>query len=283
VAEFLQNNPGPLQSLTPTIFALPACAEVMAQARGKLQHHAGLAVIDRIPVERYSVTENQAIARLLAMMMGQLVAQKWDSTALYNVKDAGKPLGYGVRRSVTNLEQQFHTDGGWLRTPPEYVGLFCLQPAQEGGSSRFVSLMTVHNEMRHQHPELLPRLYRPFWWDRQAEHGPDEAKCCAHPVYRYDGHILTARYYEDYVLNGYKLAGEALDAEAVEALEAMRTISDAPENWVEFRVEKGQLQYINNRRFAHSRTAFIDAQPPHLRRHMVRLWNRNTGTPDLEE
>ena len=38
-----------------------------------------------------------------------------------------------VRRSVTNLEQPFHTDGGWLWMPPSAIGLFCLQPAQQGG------------------------------------------------------------------------------------------------------------------------------------------------------
>ncbi len=47
-----------------------------------------------------------------------------------------------------------------------------------------------------------------------------------------------------------------LDDEGVQALEAMREIVDDPASWVEFRIEKGQLQYLNNRQFAHSRTAF---------------------------
>ena len=54
--------------------------------------------------------------------------------------------------------------------PPSAIGLFCLQFAQQGGLSRVVSLCTVHNELRRCHPDLLARLYRPFWWDRQAEH-----------------------------------------------------------------------------------------------------------------
>src|SRR5262249_52388420 len=93
---------------------------------------------------------------------------------------------------------------------------------------------------------------------------------------------LIARYYEDYVCQGSRLAGEALDTEGTAALAAMRAIVDAPENWVEFRVEHGQLQYINNRQFAHARTAFGDTPGVRSPRHMLRLWNRDEGTPALE-
>ncbi|MGH7326013.1 MAG: TauD/TfdA family dioxygenase [Candidatus Rokuibacteriota bacterium] len=281
IAAFVRATSPPLETLTPPAFSLEACARVMAHVRARLQHQIGLAVVDRIPVERYSPRENRAIGWLLAAMLGQVVAQKWNGTRLYDVKDSGQPLGYGVRRSVTNLGQPFHTDGGWLWMPPAFVGLFCLQSAREGGISRFVSLVRAHNEMRRRHPDLLARLYRPFPWDRQAEHGPDEERFCRHPVYHYDGRTLTARYYEDYILSGCALAGETLDDEGREALAAMRAIVDDPGNWVEFRIESGQLQYLNNRQFAHSRTAFADAAagPP---RHMLRLWNRDEGTVDLD-
>jgi hypothetical protein len=282
VVGFLRTHPQPILHLMPTAFSLSACAAVMAQVRHKLQHQTGLAVVDRIPVERYSVAENKAIGWLLARLLGQVVAQKWDGTVLYDVKDIGKPLGYGVRRSVTNLGQPFHTDGGWLWRPPAFVGLFCLQTAREGGGSRFLSLLTVHNALRLRHPDLLARLYSPFWWDRQAEHAPDDMRVCTQPVFQYNGRTLLARYYEDYVLSGYRLAGASLDPVGCEALAVMRGIVEEAENWVEFRVDKGQLQYINNRQFAHARTAFVDAPEAQVQRHMLRLWNRDEGAPDLE-
>ena len=166
--------------------------------------------------------------------------------------------------------------------PPSAIGLFCLQPAQQGGLSRLVSLFTVHNELQRRRPDLLARLYRPFWWDRQAEHAPHDRSVSRHPIYQYDGHTLMARYYEDYVCNGSILAGEAIDTAGTAALAAMRVILEAPENWVEFRVEQGQLQYINNRQFAHARTAFGDASGLRAQRHMLRLWNRDEGTASLE-
>ena len=79
------------------------------------------------------------------------------------------------------------------------------------------------------------------------------------------------------VESGAELAGEPLDDEAREALAAMRALLDSSELWVEFTIERGQVQFINNRHFAHSRTDFVDAPEPHLKRHMIRLWTREEG------
>jgi alpha-ketoglutarate-dependent taurine dioxygenase len=82
---------------------------------------------------------------------------------------------------------------------------------------------------------------------------------------------------EKLIETGAELAGESLDDEARESLTAMRTLLDSPELWVEFTIERGQVQFINNRQFAHSRTDFTDAPEPHLKRHMIRLWTREEG------
>jgi alpha-ketoglutarate-dependent taurine dioxygenase len=277
----LRETPRPLETLSPAGFDLSACVALMDRVRDQLTHGEGLVVLDRLPVERYSEHENRQLAWLLAAMLGPVVAQKWDGTRVYDVKDSGQALGYGVRRSVTNLEQPFHTDGGWLSLTPGLVGLFCLDSAEEGGMSRFVSLATAHERLRERHPELLERLYRAFWWDRQAEHAPEDTRVSAHPVFARDGDGLAARYYEDYVVKGHALAGEPLDAAGTAALAALREVIDSPELWVEFRIEKGQFQYLNNRRFAHCRTGFADGHGER-RRHMLRFWNRKEGTTHLE-
>jgi alpha-ketoglutarate-dependent taurine dioxygenase len=281
VAAAVRATPRPVDTLDPADFSLRACTAVMASVRAKLETDTGLAVVDRFPVERYSQAENLAIGWLLAAMLGQVVAQKANGTRLYDVKDSGQALGYGVRRSVTNLGQPFHTDGGWLWKAPAFVGLFCLESAMEGGLSRFVSLVTAHHELRRRRPDLLARLYQPFHWDRQGEHAPDAPRVSRQPVFEFEGGTLASRYYEDYVRNGSKMAGEELDDEGTQALAALREIVDDPANWVEFRIEKGQLQYLNNRQFAHSRTAFKDPGPGQGR-HMLRLWNRDEGTWHLE-
>jgi alpha-ketoglutarate-dependent taurine dioxygenase len=282
VLDGLRHAPARAESLRPGAFLLEACAGVMRQARAPLVHGVGMAILDRLPVERYTVDESRAVAWLLASLLGRVVAQKREGVFLYDVMDTGTSLEYGVRRSLTHLAQPFHTDGPWLTRQPAFVGLFCLQSARDGGTSRYTSLATAHNELRKRQPKLLARLYRPFHWDRQAEHGPEEPRCATHPVFAFDGRTLGARYYEDYVVNGYALAGERLDEAGREALAAMREVVDAPAHWTEFRIEAGQFQYLNNRLFAHSRTEFHDEPGSERRRHMIRVWNRDDGTPDLE-
>ncbi len=276
-ARQVRSDPLPPVLLDPAQFALGACAEVMAQVRDTLRAGIGLAVLDRVPVERYTGEENRALAWLLGSLLGRLVAQKWDGTMIYDVHDTGRALEYGVRRSVTNLDLTFHTDAPWLDLPPELVGLYCINPALEGGVSRFVSLCSVHNELRRRHPERLARLYRPFPWDRQAEHAQADGKTTRRPIFRYAGGAFTAAFNEKLVATGADLAESPLDDEGREALEAMRAIVDSPELSVEFTIERGQVQFINNRQFAHSRTDFKDSAEPQLKRHLIRLWTREEG------
>lgn len=282
VVQQLRVSPRPFQQLTPAMFSLASCIETMQQVRQKLFFQRGFAIVERVPVERYSETENKVIGWLLANLITRVVSQKWDGTMLYDVQDTGKALGYGVRRSITNLEQDFHTDGGWLTKTPTCIGLFCLQPAYDGGYSRVVSLITVHNALQRHHPQLLKRLYQPFWWDRQAEHAKDDVPYSQHPVYSYDGETLRSRCYEDYIHNGYRLANATLDETGQAALTAMRDIMNDPANWIEFRMEKGQLQYLNNEQCAHSRTAFVDDPQQRIHRHLLRIWNRAEGLAALE-
>jgi alpha-ketoglutarate-dependent taurine dioxygenase len=278
VARVARAHLGPLADLDPDQFELPACAEAMARMRAKLVDGPGFAVLDRVPVERYRRHEAQAIGWVLANLMGRVVAQKHDGTRLYDVRDTGKALAYGIRRSITNLEQEFHTDGGWLSLPPSFIGLYCLQPAAEGGMSRCANLVTVHDALRG-HAELLDRLHQPFWWDRQAEHAVDDVPFSRAPIFWHAGESVFARYYDDYVRKGHVLAGEPLDELGADALEAVRELVEADDNYIEFLLGQGQFLYINNRQIAHSRTAFRDDD---AKRHLMRFWNRDEGTADLE-
>jgi alpha-ketoglutarate-dependent taurine dioxygenase len=271
-----RRDPLPTLLLGPDQFSMPACAELMGRVRARLAG-IGLAVVDRVPVERYEPEENRVLCWLLSQLLGRPVAQAWSGAMLYDVKDTGKTLEYGVRRSVTNLDLTFHTDGPWLRLPPSVVGLYCVNPALAGGVSRFVSLCTVHNELRRRHGDLLPRLYRPFPWDRQAEHAPGDSKVGAQPILQFDGRAFVGRFNERLIEAGAELVGAPLDAEGRDAVEAMRLVVESPELWVEFTIERGQVQYLNNREFAHSRTDFQDAPEPDRKRHLVRVWTREEG------
>jgi hypothetical protein len=277
VVDQLRREPLPTLLLSPAQFELTECRRVMETVGRQLRDGIGLAVLDRVPVERYSGEENRAIGWLLGSLLGRLVAQKWDGAMLYDVRDTGRALAYGVRRSVTNLDLQFHTDAPWLAAPPELVGLLCLHPAVEGGVSRFVSLVTAHEELGRRHPAFLDRLYRPLPWDRQAEHAPGDRKVSWQPVFERRAVGMRGRFNLSLIENGEELEGCPLDQAGRDAVKAMSDILDDPARWVEFTIEQGQIQYLNNLLFAHSRTPFRDADEPERKRHLIRLWNRDEG------
>jgi hypothetical protein len=124
---------------------------------------------------------------------------------------------------------------------------------------------------------LLKRLYEPVPWDRQAEHAPDDVKVAWQPVFERAAGSLRGRYNHSLVENAEDLEGKRIDQDGRDALDAMSAIMNSPAHWVEFTIEGGQLQYLNNHLFAHSRTPFRDADEPEGKRHLIRLWNRDEG------
>lgn len=277
IADQLAAHPFPTIALKPDHFELPACAAFMASVQETLRNGVGFVILDRLPLERFGPEIAMALYWLLCSLVARPVAQKWDGQMIYDVQDTGKKPGNGVRPDITNAEQNFHTDNSYNLCPPDYVALLCLQTSVSGGISRIVSFPAVHNVMQQEFPELLPRLYEPFIFDRQREHAPSDEMTVRHPLFSYENGQLSARLSRFQVKNGHALAGVPLDDEGEAALETLETIMNRPEMWKEFVFEPGQIQIIDNRRLGHKRTGFVDSET--RRRRLVRLWLRETGRP----
>ncbi|NDH60490.1 MAG: hypothetical protein EBY18_02310 [Alphaproteobacteria bacterium] len=273
----LDRDPVPLLLLRPEDFDLDASRTFMRDVKQSLDGGPGFAIVDRLPVERWSESGLRAVWWLLASLVARPVAQKWDGTSIYDVTDLGRPPGNGVRPDVTNAEQNFHADNSYNLVPPHYVGLLCVRTAMEGGVSGIVSFAAAHEEMRQRHPDLLPRLYRPFHFDRQREHAPDDVMTTWHPMLESEQDRLIARLSRFQIRNGYKLAGADLDPEGLAAMEAFEAILNAPGMAAQFHFEPGQMQLIDNRALGHKRTGFRDWPEPERKRLLIRLWLRDSG------
>ena len=270
--------PLPTIVLRPDDFAMPACREQMARVRRILDHGVRFAIVDRLPIAEMDAGEATAIYWILSSMISRPVAQKLDGTLIYDVLDTGRQAlpGSGVRPDKTNTEIRFHNDNAYNDTPPDYVGLLCLRQAMSGGHSRVISFHAAHNALLARYPGRLPRLYQPFWFDRQREYRPGESPVFAAPVFEKSGE-LKARFSVHQINGGYALKGEPVDAEGAEAIAAMFEIVEEDGLSVDFDLEPGQMQFVDNRALGHSRTAFVDYPEPGRRRHLVRLWMRDRG------
>jgi hypothetical protein len=262
----------------PDDFAMPGCRREMARVREMLDHGRRFAIVDRLPMAEIDGAEATAIYWLLSSMVSRSVAQKLDGTMIYDVLDTGQQAlpGSGVRPDKTNIEIRFHNDNAYNETPPDYIGLLCLRRAQSGGHSRVISFHTVSNALRKRHPDRLERLYRPFWFDRQREFRPGESPIFSAPVFESTGE-LRARFSAHQINGGYALRGEPMGSAGQAAIAAMLDIFGEEELSVDFDLEPGQIQFVDNRALGHSRTAFVDHPEPERKRHLVRLWLRDRG------
>lgn len=280
VRDELRRAPVPTFLLDPRDFALDACRAAMAEVRRVTQSGPMFAVLDRLPMDEVTREEAIDLYWLLSSLLARPVAQKLNGQMFYDVMDTGAKLrpGSGIRPTVTNVDLRFHNDNSYNETPPEFVCLLCLHPAMQGGISQVMSVATVHDALQQRHPELMSRLYRPFWYDRHAEHQPGEPTTFAAPMFERgaDG-TIKARLALSEIHAGYELRGERLDNETASALAAVQSVFDQPELHVELGFEAGQIQYVNNRATGHARTEFADFPEPERRRHLVRLWLRDAG------
>lgn len=276
----IRRAPVPTFLLDPNDFKLDACRATMKEVRRVTTEGPMFAVLDRLPLAEMNREETVSIYWLLSSLLARPVAQKINGQMFFDVMDTGQKLkpGSGIRPTVTNVDLRFHNDNSYNQSPPEYVCLLCLHPAKEGGVSQVMSVATVHRTLEERYPELLPRLYKPFWYDRHKEHHDGEPTTYAAPMFeRGDDGTIKARLALSEIHAGYALRCERLDNETAAALEAVQSVFDLPELHVELGFEPGQIQYVNNRATGHARTEFVDFPEPERKRHLIRLWLRDEG------
>jgi hypothetical protein len=276
----LRQHPGSIEQIDPARFPLPACRDFMRRVQTALDDGVGFALVDRLPMDELSDDEAKALYWILSSLLARPVQQKLTGTLLYDVHDTGKKAtpGSGVRPDQTNADQFFHNDNSYNTTQPEYVGLLCVRPAKTGGVSQVLSFYTLHNELLRAHPDVIPRLYQPFWFDRQKEYHDSEPAVIRAPIFAYDGR-LRVRLGTYQAKGGYTLMNEIMDEAGVTAIDTVRSLFSNEALAFDFVMERGQMQFVNNLEICHRRTAFEDFDEPRKKRLLVRVWLRNAGEP----
>ncbi len=276
----LRAHPRSVEQIDPAHFEIPACRKLMRSVQAALDDGVRFAVVDRLPMDEISDAEAKALYWILSSLLARPVQQKLTGTLVYDVHDTGKKAtpGSGVRPDQTNMDQFFHNDNSYNTTQPEYVALLCMRPAKTGGVSQVISFYTLHNELLRAHKEVIPRLYQPFWFDRQKEYLPGEPEVLSAPIFSYDGR-LKVRLGLFQAKSGCTLMNETMDEPAVTAIDTLRKIFTDEAVRFDFVMERGQIQFVNNLELCHRRTTFEDYAEPQNKRLMIRLWLRNAGAP----
>lgn len=261
-------------------FELPECRAFMRKVKQVLDDGVRFAVVDRLPMDELTEYQANALYWILSCFIARPVHQKLAGGMTYKVHDIGRKAtaGSGVRPDQTNMDQYFHNDNSYNTTPPEYVALLCVRPAKSGGISHVISFYTVNNELLRAHRNVIPRLYEPFWFDRQKENRPDDSDVMSAPIFSYDGERLRARLGLFQIRGGYTIRNETIDTRGAASIAALQEVFKDDSLQFDFVMERGHIQFVNNREIGHRRTQFEDFEAPHEKRLLQRLWLRDAGS-----
>ena len=246
----------------------PALRRLMESVRDDLLHGRGFVLLQGFPVDRYSLPDIEAMFLGLGRLIGKPVSQNSYGDLLGHVRDEGKRViitgdTRGARGYLSNEKLLFHTDLG------DAVALLCIQKSLEGGMSSMSSSMSVYNEILKTHPEYLPVYFRGFPFRSTEADGAEILWRL--PVFTYENGMLSCAI-RRMAIETARLNGVPYTDEENAALQYLDEVAAREDLRFDMHMEPGDIQLLNNFVTFHSRTEFVDADEPELKRHMLRLW-----------
>jgi len=263
----------PLPDVKRDNFPLNKLADVLADIRRELVGGRGIVMVQDFPVDRLD-REGIAIAYMgLGAYLGDKMVQNKYGHVLGHVKDIGENYGTTGRSYNTNAQVRFHSDAC------DYVGLLCLHPAKQGGTSRVASSVTLYNTMLQRRPDLVEVLCNDFYRSHKGEMTPGTCPWYKQPIFCFTDGYFSAIGAGSTIEKVLKIPGvPPLTPAQKEAIQVYRDIVDEFAADIDFRV--GDIQFLANHVTLHSRRAFEDWPDLHRRRHLLRLWLRDpSGRP----
>jgi len=245
----------------------------VTEIKDLLENKIGFVIIEGDYLfEKFSRREICLLYYLIGQLLGKPLYQNAQNVLLYDVKDEKKSLSEGARFSVTSYESGFHTDNCFGDEIVDYVGLLCYHQAKEGGASQIVSGLTVFEELKQKHPDLLNLLKKEFFHDKRGGVRPGEAKIGVFPIYNELPNGVLLRYLRAWIEAGHEKAETPLTETQLKAFNTIDAIANQKHLQAEFYMKQGDMFFINNRWIMHNRTSFVDFDELEKKRHLVRLW-----------
>ncbi|MCK9513215.1 MAG: TauD/TfdA family dioxygenase [Pigmentiphaga sp.] len=252
--------------ITARDFPLPTLGPRLARLRRELRDGSGFALIKGVPVDDYSEIDLRRIFLGIASHLGTSVSQSFRGDYLGDVMDYREPGNERPYRRGGLLEMH--------RDPCDIVGLFCFRQARHGGLSRVASAAQVFNIFLAERPDLLEPLLDGFrLYITRDDRSGDSPVTPRIPVFTLDPDgLLHCTYIAELAASGVEKGGESWAPRAREALEVFEAIANRDDVHLDMAIERGDMQFLNNRTTVHGRTDYEDWPEAHRRRLMFRVW-----------
>ena len=245
--------------------------EINDLKNNKIIKGVGLLLIDGSSFLSFSRSQINIIYEIISMILGELLEQDMKGSKIISVKNRGKSLSTGGRYHQTSDGGSYHTDGPHWKKPPDIIGLLCINPALEGGISKFVSVYTIHNKILRIGLDKLEPLYDDFFFDRREEIARD-LRTISKPVFEFINNKLRCRFLKDYIISGHKIEKSLFSTAQRVSLNLVEEIIKEPSNALSYNLKTNDMLFSDNHRLFHGRTSFKDLNHGGKKRELLRVW-----------
>ncbi len=232
----------------------------------------GLLIIDGISLKNFSSKEKISIYKLVSKILGELIIQNIKQEKIVEIRDVGKSMKTGGRYHETREGGSHHTDSPQWKNVPDYLGLFCVHSAKNGGTNLFLSAYTIHNKILKDRKDLSKIFYENFHFDKRGEFKEGESPTVFEPIFKFKDGRLYFRYLRNYIDAGHDIQNQPLSESQKEALTYLDNTMLEDYMMMRYDFKPGDMVFSDNHRVVHGRTPFEDHDDPNLKRLMLRTW-----------
>ena len=258
-------------------FPLKRFARTLRLLQTEIENGLGVTLIRGLPRDRYTVEEMGLIYWGIGAHFGRAVAQNAQGDVLGHVRDMGRDQykDMHARGYQTANLLPFHNDSC------DIVGLCCLETAKSGGLSTVASSVAVYNALVRSRPDLVKILGQPFYADRRGEESAGQKPYYVTPIFIWHKGRMFNRFNRTFIDSAQRFDEvPRLTPLQIEALDTVATLCRDPAFRLDMKLERGDMQFVNNYSILHSRTAYEDNAEESKKRHLLRLWLRTSAFVD---
>jgi len=246
--------------------------EILKLKNEFLINGCGFLIINHTSFKDFTEDEMVEIFRIISLGFGELLIQNIKNEKLVIITDEGKSMMTGGRYHQTKEGGSFHTDSPQWDKVPDFVGLLCVNPAKLGGTSKYVSAYTLHNEILKSESNFLSVLYANFHFDKRGEFKDGESATTFKPIFEFENNELKFRYLRDYIDAGQKKVNSPLSTQQNDILNKLDEIIHNEDFSVSYDLKQFDMTFFNNKRIIHGRVGFEDYIESDQKRLMIRSW-----------
>ena len=257
-------------------FDHPVINRMMEGVKREIMSGHGSVILAAFDLGTHSREDYERIYWGLGTHLGDGAYQSPKKDLIGYVQDTPRPTPRGY---LSTQELRPHTDFH------EILSLGSVRKAASGGVSGIASSLAIHNAILAERPDLLPALYRGFYYGMAESESKIPLSPTKVPVFScVDGQVSCLN-------NGYFMhvaaqrMGVELPPDLTEALGYFYQVSTRDDILLQFMLEPGEMLFWHNFTQLHARTEFHNT--PEQKRLLLRLWlnvpNGRHVVPEIRE